>query len=87
MLVFHWNEWFFGMIYLNDPRKFPLATYLRTILIDLTSVDLDYADQDFFRFISDENSKAAQIFIGMVRSCWSIRSCSATSPRDWCSAP
>ena len=36
---------------------FPLATYLRTILIDLTSVDLDYAD---------ENSKAAQIFIGMV---------------------
>ena len=66
VLVFHWNEWFFGMIYLNDPRKFPLATYLRTILIDLTSVDLDYADQEFFKFISDENSKAAQIFIGMA---------------------
>ena len=66
VLVFHWNEWFFGLIYLNDPRKFPLATYLRTILIDLTSVDLDYADEEFFKFISDENSKAAQIFIGMV---------------------
>ena len=66
VLVFHWNEWFFGLIYLNDPRKFPLATYLRTILIDLASVDLDYAGEEFFKFISDENSKAAQIFIGMV---------------------
>ena len=66
VLVFHWNEWFFGLIYLHDPRKVPLATYLRTILIDLTSVDLDYADEEFFKFISDENSKAAQIFIGMV---------------------
>ena len=58
------------MVLRPDPpqrsAQVPAGHYLRTILIDLTSVDLDYADEEFFKFISDENSKAAQLFMGMV---------------------
>lgn len=33
-LVFHWNEFFRAMIYLNDPSKWPLQVVLRQFVID-----------------------------------------------------
>jgi putative aldouronate transport system permease protein len=31
-LVFHWNSWFDAMIYLNDPKLFPLQLVLKNML-------------------------------------------------------
>ena len=31
-VVFHWNEWFMGIIYVTDPRKVPIMVVLYQIL-------------------------------------------------------
>lgn len=62
--VGHWNSWFDGMLYMNNPNKYPLQTYLQTIIvqIDLKTVTSlsDVAN------ISQKNSKAAQIIVAML---------------------
>ena len=47
--VFHWNEWFHALIFLNDESKLVLQLILRRMMLLLTSEDLfdmlDWADQ------------------------------------------
>lgn len=31
-IISHWNDWFSGMIYMQSPEKYPLQTYLQTLL-------------------------------------------------------
>jgi len=65
-IVFHWNSWFDGIIYMNNPAHYPLSSYLQTVIIakDLSAMNtssiLEYAN------LSDRTVKSAQIFIGLV---------------------
>ncbi len=62
--VGHWNSWFDGMLYINKTSKYPLQTYLQTIV-----VQIDYSRISDLRDIdnlSTENSRAAQIAIAMI---------------------
>ncbi|MCD9025937.1 carbohydrate ABC transporter permease [Cohnella sp. NL03-T5] len=66
-IVGHWNEWFQGLIYMNDPIHYPLASYLQTIVVKLDMTQLN--DPTALRFLSELNDRAlraAQIFLGMV---------------------
>lgn len=64
-MVFHWNEWFMGLIYLTDTELYPLSTFLQTVIVqqDLTKVSTDPSDLEN---IAQRTVKAAQIFIGAV---------------------
>jgi putative aldouronate transport system permease protein len=67
-LVRHWNEWFAGMIYMSRPSRYPLQTYIRTLVTpDAQGLDLNRID-DIIAYdkISSETSKAAQIFVAVV---------------------
>lgn len=66
VIVFHWNSWFDGMIYMNDPSHFPLQTYLRTVVTmpDLTNITLD--DMENLKNLSERTVKASQILIGAL---------------------
>lgn len=35
ILVGHWNAWFDGLIYMNLPDRYPLMTYLQTMVVNL----------------------------------------------------
>ena len=62
--VGHWNSWFEGMLYINETSKYPLQTYLQTIV-----VQIDYSRINDLRDIenlSTENSRAAQIVLAMI---------------------
>lgn len=66
-IVGHWNEWFMGLIYINDSTKWPLQTYLRQMLLpSALSGTLTFEDVENLKFLSNMNFKAAQIFISMV---------------------
>lgn len=62
-MVFHWNSWFDGLLYMNNANKFPLATFLQTVIIqrDMSTMSMNPAELEL---ISQNTVKAAQIFIG-----------------------
>lgn len=64
-MVFHWNSWFDGLLYISDYRKYPLSTFLQTVIVqqDFNKVNLDVNE---LKNISQRTVKAAQIFIGTL---------------------
>ncbi|MCU6708069.1 carbohydrate ABC transporter permease [Paenibacillus sp. J5C_2022] len=65
-VVQHWNSWFDGMILMNKPSDYPLATYLQSVIIKLDFENLRQEDIYMLGIISDRTSKAAQIFLGTL---------------------
>jgi len=69
-LVNHWNSWFDGMIYTSDDLKQPLATFLHTKVvksgIDMLINITDIETLERLMKISDQSTKSAQIFLGMI---------------------
>lgn len=65
--VDHWNAWFDGLIYMNDASKYPLQSYLQTIVIDQTlTANKSAQEMEILMNVSARNLNAAQIFIAMV---------------------
>lgn len=64
-MVGHWNSWFDGMLYITEYDKYPLATFLQTIIVqqDLSKVNVRPEDLEN---IAQRTVKAAQIFIGAL---------------------
>lgn len=64
-MVGHWNSWFDGLLYIGDPSRYPLATFLQTVIIqkDMTTMNIEPKDLDL---ISQTTVQAAQIFIGAL---------------------
>lgn len=65
--VGHWNEWFSGLIYMNDKSMYPLQTYLQTIVIDQSlTANKTAKEMEMMLTVSSRNLNAAQIFIAML---------------------
>lgn len=66
-IVNHWNSWFDGLIYMNSPEKYPLQTYLQTMVVsrDLMAME-SLRDVRQISEISDRTGKAAQIFLAIL---------------------
>jgi putative aldouronate transport system permease protein len=63
--VGHWNAWFDGMILMTDNTRYPLQTFLRTIVIDLNIQILNLDARELIQ-ISDRSARAATIFVTTV---------------------
>lgn len=64
-MVTHWNSWFDGLLYMTDYRKYPLSTFLQTIIVqqDFNKINPDVNE---LKNISQRTVKSAQIFIGTL---------------------
>lgn len=62
-MVFHWNSWFDGLLYLNEAKDYPLATFMQTVIIkrDMSTMSMNPKEMEM---ISQTTVRAAQIFIG-----------------------
>jgi len=69
-MVGHWNSWFDGFIFLNSPKKYPLQTYLSTLVmqakIDSSMRFITQEDLVKLRNISHKSLNIAQIFMGAL---------------------
>lgn len=68
-IIGHWNAWFDGILYINTPSKYPLQTYLATIIQDanLTSMrQLTEEKLQQMQTLSDKSIRFAQIFLGAL---------------------
>ncbi len=64
--VGHWNAWFDGLILMNSPEKYPLQSYLQTVVVNPDPRMLTERDLALLQVISNRTTRAAQIFIAMI---------------------
>jgi putative aldouronate transport system permease protein len=64
-MVWHWNSWFDGLVYMTDYRKYPLATFLQTIIQsgDLRNTNLGPGK---LQILSERTVRSSQILIGAI---------------------
>lgn len=66
-IVNHWNSWFDGLIYMDNPEKYPLQTYLQSMVISRDLMVMEsLRDVRNIPDISDRTGKAAQIFLAAL---------------------
>ncbi len=65
-IIFHWNSWFDGMIYMNSPSNYPLQTYLRTVIVARDLTNMNASDLSLIANISNRTVLAAQLFVSML---------------------
>ena len=67
-IVSHWNSWFDGLIYMNNPNNYPLQSYLQTMIINpeqmLRAAGGDYTK--LLAMVSARTGRAAQLFLGAL---------------------
>ncbi|MFD0715025.1 carbohydrate ABC transporter permease [Paenibacillus sp. GCM10027626] len=64
--VGHWNAWFDGLIFMNAPEKYPLQSYLQTVVINRDISLMSSTDMKSLAEVNDRTAKAAQIFLGAL---------------------
>ncbi|AFC29024.1 binding-protein-dependent transport systems inner membrane component [Paenibacillus mucilaginosus 3016] len=65
-MVFHWNSWFDGLIFMNSPENYPLQSYLQTVVIQQNFNNASLETIAELSKISDRTFKSAQIFLGSL---------------------
>ena len=67
-IVGHWNAWFDGIIYMNNTAKYPLQSYLQTLLQSFDQI-MQKSGTDYTKLLSMMNARtgrAAQLFLGAI---------------------
>ncbi|MFC5407106.1 carbohydrate ABC transporter permease [Cohnella soli] len=67
-IVGHWNAWFDGILYLNSPEKYPLQTYLSTLITAMNSMMTAVSVEQLkaLENLSEKTLRTAQIFMGAL---------------------
>ena len=69
--VGHWNSWFDGMIYMNTIEKYPLQSYLQTVVINpeqffRNATNISQELGIYLNLVNARTTNAAQLFLAMV---------------------
>ena len=69
--VGHWNSWFDGMIYMNDIKRYPLQSYLQTVVVNpeeflKNNTDMSGNLSSYLALVSGRTTSAAQMFLAMI---------------------
>ncbi len=66
-VVWHWNMFFDGLILINRSANYPLQTYIQTLLVDISFINLkDPKDLERMMRISNRTLNAAKIVVSMI---------------------
>lgn len=62
----HWNSWFDGSIYMDELSKFPLLTYMRTIVINYNPDTMTPEELKKIMQLGTKTLQSAQIFVATL---------------------
>ncbi len=65
-VVGHWNSWFDGILYMNSPEKYPLQTYLSTLVTAINVKSITIENMAALQNLSERTLRTAQIFLGAL---------------------
>ena len=66
--VYHWNDWFSGALFINNPDKYPLQTYLQTLLTNMRDM-MRQSGSNYYELLqrmNEQTGRASQLFLGLV---------------------
>ena len=63
--VGHWNAWYDGMLYINDNMKFPLQTYLRTVIVQV-NIDQITDVNTLSQMVATVGADSAKVFLALA---------------------
>lgn len=66
--VNHWNDWLTGALFMSAPDKYPLQTYLQTLLTNFRDI-LRQSGSDYYSLLArmnEQTGRAAQLFLGLL---------------------
>jgi putative aldouronate transport system permease protein len=66
-VVNHWNDFYLGLIYINDPKNYPIQTYIRSLAVQLDFSNIIDPKELMERLkVSSITFDAAKIVISMI---------------------
>ena len=67
-MIGHWNAWFDGMFYMNNPNNYPMATYLATQIINNNQSMTNMTPEQLalLSSLSEKTVRSAQLFISII---------------------
>lgn len=65
-VVFHWNSWFDGLLYMNKAHNFPLQTYIQENLLSTSNRMLSLEELQALRGVSMRTLRACAVLIASL---------------------
>lgn len=64
--VGHWNSWFDTMLYVRNPKLFPVQYVIRDLMVNVTSTDSTTGNLTLMERMTPEGIKMASVVIGVL---------------------
>ncbi|ANE48247.1 ABC transporter permease [Paenibacillus swuensis] len=65
-IVYTWNEFFQGMIFVNRPDNMPLQSYLQQLIVQIDPTRVTSEDLDRLQRVSNKTLNSAKIIVSMI---------------------